>query len=141
MCAMMWNENWMNGCSQRVVSSGTKSSWRQDASGVSQGSVLKPIFFNIFIDDLNHGAEYTLRQLGDHAKLREVADTPHECAAIQSIYDRLESWAERNRVEFNKGKSEVLPLAMNNPSHCFSQAATWLESSFKEKNLEVMVDT
>lgn len=73
----------MNGCSQKVVSSGTKSSWRQDTSGVSQGSVLRPIIFNIFIDDLNDGAEYTLRQFVDHAKLKEVADTSHECAAIQ----------------------------------------------------------
>lgn len=59
---------------------------------------------------------------------------------FKSIHDRLENWAERNFMKFNKGKSKVLPLAMNNPSCWFSQAAAWLESSFTEKNLEVMMD-
>ena len=44
-------------------------------------------------------------------------DTPAGCAAIQSELGRLESWAERNLVRFNKGKGRVLHLGRNNPRH------------------------
>jgi len=69
-----------------------------------------------------------------------VTNTPEGCAAIQPDLDRLESWAERNLIEFNKGKCRVLHLGRNNPIHQYRLGADLLESSSVERDLGDPVD-
>ncbi|KAK4810486.1 hypothetical protein QYF61_004266 [Mycteria americana] len=111
-------------------------------SSVPQGSILGPILFNVFINDLDDGVEYTLSKLADDSELGGVPNMPEGRAAIQRELDRLQKWADRNLMKFNKGKwCKILHLGRNNPRHQYRMGATQLESSLAEKALGVLVDT
>ncbi|KAK4810852.1 hypothetical protein QYF61_008824 [Mycteria americana] len=105
----------------------------------------KYIFGTKLPTSLDSGKDCTLSKFTDDAKLGGVADTPDGCAAVQRDLDRLEKWADRNLMQFNKGKCEVLHLGRNNPMHQYMMGADWLESSFAEKDRggggSVLVDT
>lgn len=68
-----------------------------------------------------------------------MADSPECPAAIQRDLDSLEKWADRDLV-FNK-KCTVLHPGKDNSKHQYMQGATQLESSLKEKALQVLVDS
>ncbi|KAK4832599.1 hypothetical protein QYF61_024390 [Mycteria americana] len=80
-------------------------------------------------------AECTLSKFADDIKLRGVADMPEGHAVIQRNLDKLEKWADRNLMKFNKGKCQVLHLGRNNPLHQYVLGTTQLESSLAEKDL------
>ncbi|KAJ7405190.1 hypothetical protein BTVI_69753 [Pitangus sulphuratus] len=94
--ALCWVEGCMDGQAQRVLGNGVTSSWGWSPV-VSPGLRIGPMWFDIFIDDLDKGIECTFSEFTDNTK-----------RALQRDLDRLDQWAETNSVRFSKEKNSKL---------------------------------
>ncbi|GAB0203189.1 hypothetical protein GRJ2_002784500 [Grus japonensis] len=89
--------------------------------------------------DLDDGIKCTIMKFADDTKLSGEMDTSEGKATLQEDLDRLEEWANKNLMKFNKDKCKVLHLEKHNPGVQHRLGSTWLESSSVERNLGVLV--
>ena len=129
---------------QRVVLNGLSSSWANVKAGVPQGSILEPLLFLIYINDLADGLSSNTKLFPDVTSLVSVVhDSGITTLELNSDLSRIKTWAFQWKMSFNpdpnKQAQEVFfsrklkkvchyPLCFNNVSQASSQKHLGLTS-------------
>ena len=134
-----WIEQWLTDRRQRVVVDGEVSNWKSVLSGVPQGSVLGPILFLIYINDLDESITSNVLKFADDTKLFRKVNTDGDKQHLQNDLDRLVKWSEKWQMLFNFGKCKCLHTGHGNLNVNYKMGATVLGTTVKEKDLGVTI--
>ena len=135
-----WVKSFLRGRTQCVNVDGEHSTWRDVLSGIPQGSVLGPILFVIFINDLPTQVKHNMCKLfADDCKLFGNV-TPGDINTIQSDLSNFEEWSKVWQQPFNAKKCKVMHLGNKNPNHDYLLNGHTLEKIESEKDLGVVID-
>ena len=105
-----WIKSFLSGRTQRVVLDGQSSSASTVSSGVPQGTVLGPLLFLVFINDLPSSVSSTTRLFADDCLMYRKVKTSDDQAILQNDLIRLQQWEDKWLMQFNPDKCEVLRI-------------------------------
>ena len=105
-----WIKSFLLGRSQRVVVDGETSDWVPVESGVPQGTVLGPVLFRAFINDLPKCVKSNVRLFADDCVLYREIDNEIDCASLQSDLRKLEMWEDHWCMSFNASKCSSISI-------------------------------
>ena len=138
---LSWIEAFLSNRWQQVTIGGCQSNLVPVASGVPQGSVLGPLLFLLYVNDLPDVVSCPVKMFADDTKLFSGVSTDSDAAAMQRDIDALVDWSDSWQMPFNKGKCKVLHVGSGNSAFSFHMSGELLESSPVERDLGVQVDT
>ena len=108
---LAWINFWLTERIQRVVVDGEASSFGKVTSGVPQGTVLGPLMFLLFINDIHENLDSTLRLFADDALLYRSINTMNGTIILQNDIDKLVSWSKTWQMQFNVTKCHTMKIS------------------------------
>ena len=107
---LKWIDSFLCFRQQRVVVNAVKSDWAPVLSGVPQGTVLGPLLFSLYINDISSDIESEIRLFADDCVCyREIKDEK-DTVKLQRDIDRLGSWARKWGMRFQPVKCNMMQL-------------------------------
>ena len=104
-------ESFLTGRMQQVVLDGEVSEKREVTSGVPQGSVLGPLLFIIYINDLPNLLSCKIKLFADDCLLYRIIRSPEDHQALQSDLAKIDDWCTVWQMSLNYDKCEVMHIS------------------------------
>ena len=108
---LTWLRFFLTERKQRVVINGTFSDWASVTSGVPQGTVLGPLLFLLYVNDLDSVVKHsTIKLFADDVLLYAEVNTTKDCLALQDDLSAVVSWSTCWQLKLNSAKCEALMI-------------------------------
>ena len=137
-----WVEKFLVGRKQRVTVQGEFSEWSDVKSGIPQGTVLGPLLFVLFINDLpdivSEGTEVYL--FADDTKLYRRINDEEDCRILQEDLKKLLDWSDKWLLKFHPDKCKIIEIGQNKMNYNYKLGETSLKHMDFEKDIGVTVD-
>jgi hypothetical protein len=133
-----WIESFLSERKMRVSVNGEFSNWISVVSGVPQGSVLGPLLFLLYVDDLPSLVSNELKMFADDTKLWTKISNLLSSNTLQADLAKLEVWARDWLLKFNEDKCVVIHVGHSIPTEYFLNG-TRLKSVTEERDLGVLI--
>ena len=112
LAVIKWFSSYLSNRRQCVILSGTKSDWEPIQAGVPQGSILRPLLFLIFINNIVNDLSSSIRLVADDTSLYIIVENPQTAARLLNLYlDIISNWPLDWVVDFNARKTISLLLS------------------------------
>lgn len=107
-----WIKDYLSDRTQAVVIKGCMSNYRCVHSGVPQGSVLGPLLFLVYINDIVVDIKSIIKLFADDTSMYVSLDNTLERTEIlNSDAQQIMQWAKNWKVNFNQSKTELLTVS------------------------------
>ena len=110
-----WITSWLSGRFQKVVLNGQTSDPVPVLSGVPQGSVLGPVLFLIFINDIPENIRSSVRLFADDCVLYRNIESPTDCQILKDDLNSLAQWEADWQMKFNVAKCHSMRVTRHPP--------------------------
>ena len=134
-----WVENWLRNRQQRVTINGVYSEWAEVSSGVPQGSILGPVLFTIYINDIDTDVKNSILKFADDTKMWGRVSSREDRARMHEDLKTLEVWSDVNEMPFNISKCKVLHIGKKNLREIYKLKNKEIDEVVEEKDLGVWV--
>ena len=133
-----WIADYLHQRTVTVRISGVTSEQAPTTSGVPQGSVLGPLLFLLFINDLPKQLQSPCQLFADDIKIWRSIASPSDQSILQSDLSTILDWTVTNHLPLNPGKCKLLSLR-NRTQRIYKLGSQVIPQSLQERDLGVLI--